>query len=229
MTNVRRGTPSDTAQLLDMLGKLTPTEKYYLAYESKGGTLRQCISSGTNIFVVEVDGKIAGFSRYSVNKDNAKVLEELFISPKFRRKGAGRALLSYMKQNLPGATLKTKVDNDKIIGMVSSMGYVKDNNNPYSGIHVWKTSGTDSNNHLQKLASRAWKRNWGNIGEATQGTLLSSGVHNYRRELNGLNTGSNEIARKLNVPIVENSWGDHSFEGHTVGDFGEIRRKITLV
>lgn len=51
-------------------------------------------------------------------------------------------------------------------------------------------------NTLNKIASRAWKRVYDTIGDASKQRLLDNDIHNYKRELEGLNTGSENILRK---------------------------------
>ena len=52
---------------------------------------------------------------------------------------------------------------------------------------------------MDKIATRAWKKNYGNLSEATKQRLVDTGVHNYKKELIGLNKGTARILEKNNA------------------------------
>ena len=52
---------------------------------------------------------------------------------------------------------------------------------------------------MDKIATRAWKKNYGNLSEATKQRLVDTGVHNYKKELIGLNKGTRRILKKNNA------------------------------
>ena len=52
---------------------------------------------------------------------------------------------------------------------------------------------------FEKTATRAWKKNYGNLSEATKQRLVDTGVHNYKKELIGLNKGTSQILKKNNA------------------------------
>lgn len=58
---------------------------------------------------------------------------------------------------------------------------------------------------LEKTATRAWKKAWHLLSNADRAKLIRSGILNRRKELAGLEKGTENIAKKLNVPIVSNT------------------------
>ena len=52
---------------------------------------------------------------------------------------------------------------------------------------------------MDKIATRAWKKNYGNLSEATKQRLVDTGIHNYKKELDGINKGTNQILKKNNA------------------------------
>lgn len=55
---------------------------------------------------------------------------------------------------------------------------------------------------IEKIASRAWKRNLGKIGEKGIDKLVDSGVLDRKKELKGLRRGTHNILRKENAKMV---------------------------
>lgn len=55
---------------------------------------------------------------------------------------------------------------------------------------------------IEKIASRAWKRNLGKIGEKGVEKLVDSGVLNRKKELKGLRRGTHNILRKENAKML---------------------------
>lgn len=62
-----------------------------------------------------------------------------------------------------------------------------------------KTAFDIVNESFEKIASRAWKRKLGELGEKSVDKLLDSGVFNRTKELKGLNLGTNRILQKSNA------------------------------
>jgi len=52
--------------------------------------------------------------------------------------------------------------------------------------------------------ARAWKSNYDKLGDSEKERLIKSNVHNYEREMTGLNKGTEGIAKKYNADIVSN-------------------------
>lgn len=57
---------------------------------------------------------------------------------------------------------------------------------------------------MEKIATRAWKKHYGELSEASQNKLVDSGVHNYKKELKGLEKGTKEILKKNNIKVRKN-------------------------
>lgn len=58
---------------------------------------------------------------------------------------------------------------------------------------------------IEKIASRAWKRNLGRIGEKGIEKLVESGVLNRKKELKGLRRGTQGILKKEQAKMFRNS------------------------
>ena len=54
---------------------------------------------------------------------------------------------------------------------------------------------------MEKIATRAWKKYYGELSEASQKKLVDSGVHNYKKELKGLEKGTREILKKHKIKV----------------------------
>lgn len=67
-----------------------------------------------------------------------------------------------------------------------------------------KTAFDIINESFEKIASRAWKRKLGELGEKSVDKLLDSGVFNRTKELKGLNLGTNRILQKSNAKNFKN-------------------------
>jgi hypothetical protein len=50
---------------------------------------------------------------------------------------------------------------------------------------------------IEKIATRAWKKNYGELGDASKQKLLDSDIHNYKKELKGLNKGTKNILKSV--------------------------------
>ncbi len=57
---------------------------------------------------------------------------------------------------------------------------------------------------MEKIATRAWKKHYGELSSSSKKKLVDSGIHNYQKELKGLEKGTKEILRKNNASISRN-------------------------
>ncbi len=57
---------------------------------------------------------------------------------------------------------------------------------------------------MEKIATRAWKKHLGDLSEASQKKLVDSGIHNYKKELQGLEKGTKEILKKNSATVSRN-------------------------
>lgn len=100
--NIRRATPQDCAEIAAMIHELAEFERatdQCTATETQIRTALFGNSSTAQAHVTEVDGEIAAlalwFPNFSTWDAVAGIyLEDLYVRPKFRRRGLARALLS---------------------------------------------------------------------------------------------------------------------------------------
>jgi len=98
--HVRPATPADAGAILALVRALAAYEREPGAVEAKEDGLAAQIASPDPPFeclLAEVDGEIAGFALFFRNYSTWRgrpglTLEDLFVLPEFRGRGAGRAL-----------------------------------------------------------------------------------------------------------------------------------------
>jgi GNAT superfamily N-acetyltransferase len=104
MLNIRRATPDDIPLILEFIRELAEYER---APDEAGATpedLRRDGFSSPPKFYVEIavwDGEPAGFALWFFNYSTWQgkpglYLEDLFVRPRFRKQGIGKALLTYL-------------------------------------------------------------------------------------------------------------------------------------
>lgn len=54
---------------------------------------------------------------------------------------------------------------------------------------------------MEKVATRAWKKNYGNLSYESKQKLLNTGVHSYDREHAGLKRGNEALIKKYNIDV----------------------------
>ncbi len=70
---------------------------------------REIEHGGWEVVVAEIDDAVAGF--VAINR-SAAILEQIFVAPRFHRRGIGQALLEVARQSMPaGFSLWTHGDN----------------------------------------------------------------------------------------------------------------------
>jgi len=100
-TSIRKATPSDANAIYDMIYELAVYEKAPEEVVTTPDEIRATLfgeDSKTEALICEIDGRIAGyavfFTSYSTWLGRSGIyMEDLYISPDFRGKGAGKALL----------------------------------------------------------------------------------------------------------------------------------------
>ena len=69
---------------------------------------------------------------------------------------------------------------------------------------------------FEKTAERAWKKHIGELSPSSRNTLVREGVLNYKREFDGLKTGTKNIAKETGAKIIKNPVG-HFFAARSIG------------
>jgi GNAT superfamily N-acetyltransferase len=102
--NIRPGTAADTPVILNFVRELAIYEKALEEVTTNEDSLRDALF-GTEAraysLICEIDGEEAGFAIYFYNFSTwlgkyGIFLEDLYVSPRFRGQGAGKALLQYL-------------------------------------------------------------------------------------------------------------------------------------
>ena len=104
MLNIRKATPDDIPLILEFIRQLAQYERAPEEAVATPEDLRRDGFSGEPRFYVEIaewDGEPAGFALWFFNYSTWQgkpglYLEDLFVRPQFRKKGIGKALLTYL-------------------------------------------------------------------------------------------------------------------------------------
>ena len=104
MLNIRRATPDDIPLILEFIRELAEYEHAPQEAVATPEDLRRDGFSGEPRFYVEIagwGGEPAGFALWFFNYSTWQgkpglYLEDLFVRPRFRKKGIGKALLTYL-------------------------------------------------------------------------------------------------------------------------------------
>ncbi len=140
---VRRSTVQDIPALLEILNVIESSkqDKVFLSYANKRDIIRQNIRQAKHIFVIteeEDNGKIIGFMRESGRPNKAIMLEDIFVLPEYRGKGAGNELLNYLKSNFSHILMKTKSDNRTMVNLADKHNFTKMNTSPKGTVFTWE-------------------------------------------------------------------------------------------
>ncbi|MBB1201440.1 GNAT family N-acetyltransferase [Enterobacteriaceae bacterium 89] len=100
-TSIRKATPADAKAIYDMIYELAVYEKAPEEVVTTPDEIRATLfgeDSKTEALICEIDGRIAGYAVFFTSYStwlgrNGIYMEDLYISPDFRGKGAGKALL----------------------------------------------------------------------------------------------------------------------------------------
>jgi len=101
---IRQATPDDTALILHFIKELAVYEKLAHEVETNEAMINETLF-GTDpksfCLICEVDGEAVGFAIYFYNYSTwlgkyGIYLEDLYVSPEHRGKGAGKALLAHI-------------------------------------------------------------------------------------------------------------------------------------
>lgn len=105
--SIRTATPADVKQILYFITELAIYEKAEHEVEASEQDIEATLfgeGATAHCVMCEYEGKSAGFAVYFYNYStwqgkNGLYLEDLYVSPDFRGKGAGKALLKYLAQH----------------------------------------------------------------------------------------------------------------------------------
>jgi GNAT superfamily N-acetyltransferase len=102
--NIRPATAEDAGLIFHFIRELAIYEKALEEVTTTEGELRQALfddNQGAHALICELDSEAAGFAVYFYNFSTwlgkyGIFLEDLYISPEFRGRGAGKALLQHL-------------------------------------------------------------------------------------------------------------------------------------
>lgn len=103
---IRQARPEDAAAIYDMIFELAVYEKAPEEVVTTPDEIRETLfgaGSNTEALICEIDNKIAGYAVFFTSYStwlgrNGIYMEDLYISPDYRGKGAGRAMLKNIAQ-----------------------------------------------------------------------------------------------------------------------------------
>lgn len=103
-TTIRQARPTDVQAIYDMIYELAVYEKAPEEVVTTPDEIKATLfgeGSKTEALICEIEGKIAGYAVFFTSYStwlgrNGIYMEDLYISPDFRGKGAGKALLKHI-------------------------------------------------------------------------------------------------------------------------------------
>lgn len=104
MINISPATSEDSATILRLIKALAEYEKLSHEVVADEKTLSSwlfCTAPKAHALIVELDGKVIGFALYFYNFSTflgrpGIYIEDVFIEPEYRGKGAGKAVFQYL-------------------------------------------------------------------------------------------------------------------------------------
>ena len=137
MSSVSSAARSDIPRLVELLGQLFSQEREFSADPEKQREALEAIladRSRGRIFVAREGSEVVGMASllYTVSTaegGKAALFEDLFVDPKYRRKGVGAKLVSYVIQQARAEgvlriTLLTDLENDTALELYRKLGFV---------------------------------------------------------------------------------------------------------
>lgn len=103
---IRQASPADATAIYDMIYELAVYEKAPEEVVTSPDEIRDTLfgaGSKTEALICEVDGKTAGYAVFFTSYStwlgrNGIYMEDLYVSPDFRGRGAGKALMKHIAQ-----------------------------------------------------------------------------------------------------------------------------------
>ncbi|EML9491549.1 acetyltransferase [Enterobacter ludwigii] len=104
--SLRQARPEDASAIYDMIYELAVYEKAPQEVVTTPDEIRETLFGGgshTEALICEIEGKIAGYAVFFTSYStwlgrNGIYMEDLYISPDYRGKGAGKAMLKKIAQ-----------------------------------------------------------------------------------------------------------------------------------
>ena len=101
--SIREATAKDVTVILNFIRELAEFEKLSHQVEATENQLRRTLFSKNSIakvLIAEINGKAVGFLLYFYNYSTflghpGIYIEDLYVNPKYRKKGVGRTLMKY--------------------------------------------------------------------------------------------------------------------------------------
>ena len=137
MSSVSSAARSDIPRLVELLGQLFSQEREFSADPEKQREALEAIladRSRGRLFVAREGSEVVGMASllYTVSTaegGKAALFEDLFVDPKYRRKGVGAKLVSYVIQQARAEgvlriTLLTDLENDTALELYRKLGFV---------------------------------------------------------------------------------------------------------
>lgn len=171
----------------------------------------------TRINALNDKGEIMGYTVTRpdpAKRDKTIAISELYVDPNFRGNGIASVLINKVKsdnqqKNLVLRALPYKdksVDKDNLKKIYSSHGFssvsgATSKEKRSDDIMIYKVAAYKE--QIEKIAARAWKKNFGNLSEEAVEKLREAKILDHEKELAGLDEGSREIAKKLGVTVKD--------------------------
>ena len=112
---VRQAVPSDKDAILNIINSISAEEKKYLALSLKLSLIRQLVKTGKHILIAEDEnGVIMGFLRSSDRHNKTVMIEEVYVSPEYRKKKIATLLIQSILSMYEHAEVKTFASNTKM-------------------------------------------------------------------------------------------------------------------
>ena len=146
-TSIRSAQPADAPFILRMIRELAEYERALEEVEAtETDILATLFADQPAVFceIAEVDGEPAAIAIWFLNYStwqgkHGLYLEDLYVTPKFRGQGLGKALLEHAKQRLPTLRLQVYQQNRTACDFYRSQGFqvAADALDPHTGCAEW--------------------------------------------------------------------------------------------
>ena len=112
-------------ELEALIKKLSKEDIKFLALDKKMKILHDCMKKEAHLYIIIYQGRVAGFLRQSDRRGGISLLEELAISPEYRKKGLASKMLSFYIKKFPNSIAKSNANNNNINRLLDKYGFKK--------------------------------------------------------------------------------------------------------